>query len=346
MSDTARILRDELADPFAVADMLGLVEDRRSYVRQAGGVIVRCPWHEERTPSCSIRTGADGTIAVRCHGCGASGDALSLVAVVAGLDVRRDFRAVLRRAAELAGRWDLVNDAEARSTNNRRLPPPSDGPRRVITSAPERTYPPAEEIAKLLAACVMVGDDAEATAMLAARGIDAGRIDEEARIILPGATLPTWARFHGRPWTETGHRLILPVSDADGEIRSVRAWRVVEGDSPKRLPPAGHKASGLVLADTFAVAMLRGTYKARRVVVLEGEPDWLTWVVARGNVLAARIGVVAGSWSSELASKVPDGAEVVIRTDADTAGTKYAIEIARSLEARCRVSRSHERNAA
>ena len=34
MSDTARILRDELSDPFGVADMLGLVEDRRSYVER------------------------------------------------------------------------------------------------------------------------------------------------------------------------------------------------------------------------------------------------------------------------------------------------------------------------
>ena len=53
--------------------------------------LVLCPWHSERTPSCSVKLASDGTIAAHCFGCGAGGDVLSLVAAARGLDARRDF---------------------------------------------------------------------------------------------------------------------------------------------------------------------------------------------------------------------------------------------------------------
>lgn len=66
--------------------------------------MIRCPVHGERTdPSLSLRAGGDGTLGAVCHGCGWRGDALSLIAAVDGLDVRRDFGRVLERAAEIAG---------------------------------------------------------------------------------------------------------------------------------------------------------------------------------------------------------------------------------------------------
>src|SRR5262245_24961753 len=74
-----------LDDPRGLCERLGLAERARN---QRGGVTILCPWHAEKTPSCSVRVGKQGTIMVRCHACGASGDALSLVAVARGLDVR------------------------------------------------------------------------------------------------------------------------------------------------------------------------------------------------------------------------------------------------------------------
>lgn len=333
--DLARILKTDLDDPHVLVDLLGLATGPRSVVRQAGGVLIRCPWHEDRTPSCSVRTARDETISVRCHGCGETGDALSLVAVASGLDLRRDFRAVLRRAAELAGRSVAgLDDRPSRAL-------PSPRPRRIVAAAPERTYPPADELAALLAATVDVSEDAEASSMLRARGLDVERIDDArlARVLPIGASPPSWARYSGRPWTATGHRLVLPVVDAAGVVRSVRAWRVTEAKTPKRLPPAGHRASGLVLADEFATAMLRGTYAAKHVVIAEGEPDFLAAVLGWGHVLAAKIGIWSGSWSDELAARIPDGAEVAIWTDADTAGDRYADAVWRSLRGRCRVVR-------
>ena len=336
-TDFARELRRDLVDPRTLVERLGLAAGPRALVKQASGVSIRCPWHEERTPSCSVRVAGDGTIAVRCHACGATGDALTLVAVAHGLDVRRDFHEVKRIAAELAGRWDLVAAFDRRGR-----PLPSPPQRETMPPAP-RSSPPAHELAALFAATVDVTSDPEAVAMLEARGFEADWIDDcaLARVLPKGATLPRWARFRGRPWTGTGHRLVLPVVDPTGTVRSVRAWRVTEGDTPKRLPPAGHKASGLVLADEFALAMLRGTFRPALVVVLEGESDFLTWTAARVcDAPAARLGVVSGSWSDDLAARVPEGADVVVRTDHDAAGERYAREVAASLWGRCRVFRS------
>lgn len=340
IGDLARTLRADLDDPWMLVDRLGFIDGRRSYARQAGGVIIRCPWHEDRTPSCSVRTGPDGTISIRCHGCSTTGDALSLVAVASGLDLRRDFRAVLRRAAELAGR--AVDDLDDRPSRAPSLP------RRVVAPASERTYPPAHELAALLAASVPVAEDGEASAMLRARGLDVERIDDAglARVLPIGASLPSWASYGRRPWTSTGHRVVLPTVDASGVVRSVRAWRVPKAETPKRLPPAGHRASGLVLADEVALAMLRGTYAAKRVIVVEGEPDFLAAVLGWGHVLAAKIGIWSGSWSDDLAARIPSGADVAICADHDDAGERYAADVARSLCGRCRVTRERGQVAA
>jgi hypothetical protein len=91
-------IRARLADPLAVASLLGL-RGRR----QAGGCVVLCPVHDERTPSCSITTSKSGELRVRCFSCGWAGDVFGLVGAVRGLSVRVDFSRVVQEAAELAG---------------------------------------------------------------------------------------------------------------------------------------------------------------------------------------------------------------------------------------------------
>ncbi len=97
--DQARDVREALSDPWAVIRALGLDKGAQ---RQAGGALVCCPAHGDRTPSCSVTRGPDRTVRVRCFGCDLAGDVFVLVAAVRGLDVHRDFPSVLREAAELA----------------------------------------------------------------------------------------------------------------------------------------------------------------------------------------------------------------------------------------------------
>jgi hypothetical protein len=205
---------------------------------------------------------------------------------------------------------------------------------------PERDYPPTSEVARLWSACVPVTEDAEVSVLLAARRIDpeaVARLAAGAALhpLTHASSVPDWARFKGRTpsarsWIATGHRLILPVFDHTGAMRSVRAW-LVNGDPglPKRVPPRGHKASGLVLANVRAQRWLRGESSPSTIIVCEGEPDTLARVVRFPRETI--IGIGSGSWTEDFAARVPFGATVVIMTHLDPAGDRYADAIAKSV---------------
>ncbi len=81
-------IRALLCDPRALVERLGLREGAKFYGRNAA---IRCPAHDDTDPSCSVYVARDQTIAVKCHACGFSGDALHLVAAARALHIRRDF---------------------------------------------------------------------------------------------------------------------------------------------------------------------------------------------------------------------------------------------------------------
>jgi DNA primase len=306
-------------------------------VRQAHGILICCLWHSERNASCSITLGPDGTIRVHCFGCGLSGDAFHLIARAHGLDVKRDFPKVRELAAEIAGLGPSVGGA---SHTAPRLRPA------VPTPSP-RTYPPREEVLALLEACTPVFDDIALHRDLEARGIDPATVtDRRLAFALPGTiSLPRWARSRGGTWSETEHRCIVPMYDASGQIVTVRARRLLGEDRPKALTPAGYRHDGAVMADPLSRLLLAGQaldwWTQRTVLIEEGEPDWLTAATHFGDDEGAPavMGVVASSWSAEIAARIPDGARVIVRTHADPAGHQYASEIAQTLVRRCHLRR-------
>lgn len=121
LPDRVAEIRRALIDPRRLCQALGLLEGYRPGRQANGGLLIRCPVHADRTPSCSVRLGPDGTIAVKCQGCGWSGDAITLVAVARGLDVRGEFVAVLREAGELAG-VDVGPSSASRPPRHRPAP--------------------------------------------------------------------------------------------------------------------------------------------------------------------------------------------------------------------------------
>lgn len=96
-----RRIRERLDDPAELCRLLGLLGKHKR--QAAGGVLILCPAHNERSPSCSVRVADGGTVSVRCFGCDFTGDAITLIAQVHGLDVRGDFPRVLEIGAGLAG---------------------------------------------------------------------------------------------------------------------------------------------------------------------------------------------------------------------------------------------------
>jgi hypothetical protein len=330
-------IKRALSDPRDVCRRLGL--DRGARPQGGGGLMILCPVHQERTPSCSVTRGPDGTLRVNCFGCSFVGDVLDLLAVVENLDADYDFPELGRRAADLAR---LPLDREA---------PASRAPARVIPMAPRRTYPPGSEVGALWSLCHPVLGDTEVCRWIEGRGLAPASIARHdlARALPVSRDLPRWASYCGdrsirsrpEPWSALGYRLIVPLYDAGGVIRSVRARAITElaPTSPKALPPSGHASQGLVLADALAAQMLvRGAWPERtetRVVVAEGEPDFLTWGM---RATVAVLGIAgSGQWTEGIAQRIPSGTTVIIRTDQDDAGDIYAEVITRMLWGRCTI---------
>ncbi len=326
MSDDAvREIKRALSDPMRVCEQLGLLGARGTFQKQGGGVLIRCPVHSDHTPSCSVQV-KSGVLLWKCHACDASGDALTLIAAIHNLSMAGDdFRQVLIIAAELGGLHSLVTELE----NGEKRERPAIVVRPEPTPEPERDYPPRAEVEALWESTTQFGDVEHAWA--ASRGLDADLFADLARALPVDGELPRWASIAKKSWRETGHRVVVPVFDAAGDMRSVRAIRVTDGDSPKRLPPGGYKAAGLVMACEFAQAMLRGTLVPSRILIVEGEPDFLTSLTLPLREVYARIGITSGAWTSELAARVPPTATVYLGTHDDGPGEKYAKAIEATL---------------
>lgn len=104
--DHVEVLRAALSDPRVVLERLGLLRKKASPLR--GGFKIQCPWHPDRNPSCSVQR-KDGAILAHCHSCKNGGDVFSLIAAARNIS---GFPNILVAAAELAGRWDIVESIQ------------------------------------------------------------------------------------------------------------------------------------------------------------------------------------------------------------------------------------------
>ena len=242
-----------------------------------------------------------------------------------------------------------IPDGEAPSGSTKRtrkraappLPPPPDRP----------PYPELEAL--LWGVTHLAQRTGEALAdWLKSRGLVPELLDERS-LGMHLTTRPEWpwARCGRRDWYSAGNRLLVPLWDARGRLASVRARFVGKG---KAVAPTGFAVRGLVMADATARAMLEDGLRgpARAVVITEGEPDYLTWASAVKHADphlvapsdAAVLGIFSGSWTEELAARIPSGCTVHIRTDDDDTGNKYAAAVHKTLAGRCTVYRAEARD--
>ncbi len=300
-----------------------------------------CPIHGGKSDSLTLDGDGSRLTWICATHCGA-GDVLGLIQRLRGCS----FPEALREGADLGG-VELGRDddsVEARAERQRERDAYVAAARaRQGEPEPEPEYPPIAEVERLWSEAGPVDADPDVAAYLDGRAIPATSVAarDVLRALRPAQPLPRWARYRGdqeraRTWLESGHRILVRVWDHLGDLRSVRAWRIGDDPTPKRLPPSGYRAGGLVLANGAAREVLRGAWGPCRVVIVEGEPDWALWCTRTGVPV---IGVLSGSWTAELAARVPFGSEVLVRTHTDPAGDKYARQVIDSLRGRATLRR-------
>lgn len=316
----------------------------------------------KRHPSRRDRRGAVGVrrdgLGWRCFECEETGDAITLASWCV-LGKRRPIGqewGELRRACAVHGLC-FPHSREVAGPRARFMVP--------IEPQPEPTPVRPRGAAEVWATVLQpVTQDAAVSRYLTDRALDPADIEARdlARALPEGTSLPRWTRFQGRPWTETGHRLIVPLWSATGVLESLHARNVL-ANVPlrhKAASPAGAELRGLVMADALGRRMLEdsslgnGSPAAELIAscglwVMEGLPDFLTRATdfseAAENAPAV-LGILSGSWTGAVAARVPDGTTVGIDTHADSDGDKYADLIANTLVSRCRLKRSREVRAA
>ncbi len=270
-----------------------------------------CPFHEERTPSWSIRSdGSDRHAMWRCKGsCAEPDDRGSIITLVARvLDLRRDDGELDRRAA-----WKWLGFGD----DDRPVEPPALAIELVVSDdAPVRFELPAG---------VVVAPSSEWSTLplrylVRERGVSPEQIDRW------GLGYATSGRLAGR--------VVLPVRDASGAPRSYSA-RSFLGDrlTWKSADRSERPDVSAIFGERFWPAAERGT-----IVVVEAALDALACEAATDRHRS--VGAIHGSeLLPEHARKLATFPEILVATDPDEAGEKIHDAIRQALARWTRIRR-------
>jgi DNA primase len=323
-------IRGALSDPHDVARRLGLEGGKR---QGAGGLLVRCPAHGDRTPSCSLTIGSDRTLRVRCFACDLSGDIFNLVAAVERLDLASDFPEVKRRAAELA--HVVLRGEGSRPGAPRPLPPAA--------------VQVVHDLGPTIASCSLDVDAKEAAAVAAyldGRGLlDAARADgwgaldlqevryqiaerlalgdepfDLARAGVARKCADGWMAM----WPQ--HRLCIPWRDRFGRVTAVQRRRLDAGDpryvtAGTTIDPYGSHRLASLGPDT-SIAYVEGAIDALALGALD----------AREGVDRIALGIPGVAGWRPMWAELARGRRACIALDSDPAGDAAVPRLAADLQ--------------
>lgn len=320
--------------------------------RSASSEHTKCPacGTERRHRKSRDRRGSVGfprskPFAWHCFTCDVGGDAIDFVSYHVGGARYRDLE---------AGRRDEVRQFfEPYGSVTVHIPAATRLPRSAQSPAWENAdtiYPPVGEVESFWGSCVRIDESSRAADYLAFRGITdlSLLVEHDACRALPSSSLlPAWASVGGRQWSDTHHLVVVPLYDWHGQMRSVLSRSVERTPVLKTAAATGYQRRGLVMAATHARQMLatgpsRGFHLHERfkLSVWEGEIDYLRAVSLgfdaaldplpgeyRPSAVRGCMGIFSGSFTRDIASRVPSQTHVVLATDDDEQGDAYAVKI-------------------
>src|SRR5205823_14379369 len=73
------------------------------------------------------------------------------------------------------------------------------------------------------------------------------------------------------------------------------------------------------------------------VTVAGGAVDFLEWATSYRDPAPAVLGMIPGTWTSDMAGRIPDGYRIIVRTHENPIAQRYAERITEMLGTRCNV---------
>jgi len=303
-----------------------------------------CPLHGGKSQSFAIEV---KTLHWFCHSkCGSGGDPIDFLHRLRGGSGAIRGRAFIEILKELCGRAGVSPQPPdtawaSRAGRAATLVPPSlpDAPldSREVEAVWNLAYP-------------VTADVRVARWLSHERSLDPATIArlDLARVLPPRADLPQWAGFQRdgrwRSWPSVDYRVIVPLVDNDGRLRSLRFRAPRLG--AKGRSATGVTGVGLVMADSVAIGVLESGLpppfwdcETFTVVLAEGEPDFWSWATEparRGLGHGAMsfppvFGVVSGSFDESIAARLPTSTHVISAVDRDEGGDRIHARLARTL---------------
>lgn len=356
-----------LKTPKIVVERLGLLDGARP---DGEALHARCkgPGHKSKgdtNPSFKLDTSHEtGRVTGHCWVCGWHGSSPIDIAGAVRLGMwhelkGKDFRDALEEAARVAG-VDLSKFAVAKGRPRKPL---TDEIRDEMATIRSRLLP----LTFLPEGRSEPWWHAEVADYLRGRGLDPVKVDALRHVGASGPEtmvagclgadvtmvgtkpLGVVSRKEGS-WDATGHRLILPLFAAGGRLAGL-VGRSTNGSDPKSLGATGTAGVGAVMASPLGRLCLasRDTLTERwatvretrlhlpdypRVIVCEGEMDFLSVATHAETEGALVLGVKSESWDVTISGCVPTGSDVYILTHSDDPGCRYRDKIAASLTGR------------
>lgn len=329
-------IRAHLADPMTVASALGLVDGHGSIKRLSNGLLARCVWHSERTPSMSITRGPDGTLRVHCFSCDNGGDVFSLIAEVNRLDVHREFGAVVSVAAMVAG-------LEETGSFSIPAPPPMppESPRlgddgfAALAEVIERECPLSSQpdVCRYLASRGLL--EAAGSTLWALPGDDRG-LERVRQAVIATVGLEAWQTsgmaLKSGEWAWSRHRLCIPWRAPDSSVLTLQR-RLISAGKPKYVFPARRKTRYPFGVEDFVDSLGPAT----EIAFTESALDCIAL-----RHISAQLGLdrfVMGlpscnDWSKPWA-RLAEGRQVVLALDNDKAGDDGSSRITQDLLDAC-----------
>ncbi len=305
-------------------DLAELFEARVGPGRRTGGQIMfRCPFHDERTPSCRVHPGEK---MFHCFGCGEGGDLIGYVMKIENLPFDDAVEWLAERYGVEVEYEELSNAERERIDRSRRVEHLLED----VTSFYERYLAQSEEAAA-------------AREYLAERGVEPASIERFRLGFAPSdwdrmstaamrkgypaqmlydAGVATAGR-RGTPTDRFRDRIVFPLTDARGRVRGFGARVMPGGDGAKYLNSSesdifkkGRLLYGLHLAR-------QPIARAHRAIVVEGYTDVIALHAAGFEEAVASMGTALTDDQVRELRRLADA--VVLCFDADVAGQEAAV---------------------